>query len=65
MPYGSLYLIFPKTYSVQSCRRKRAVIHHNNVLYIQQNYKAGESLDIRSVNIFIGIESREEPRDQK
>ncbi len=26
-------------------------------------YKAGESLDIRSVNLFIGIESREEPRD--
>ena len=29
------------------------------------NYRTGESLDIRSVNLFIGIESREEPRDQK
>ncbi len=28
-------------------------------------YKAGESLDIRIVDLFIGIESREEPRDQK
>ena len=31
----------------------------------QSELQTGESLDIRSVNLFIGIESREEPRDQK
>ena len=31
----------------------------------QSELQSGESLDIRSVNLFIGIESREEPRDQK
>jgi len=30
----------------------------------QSELQTGESLDIRSVNLFIGIESREEPRDQ-